>query len=120
TCCTGTLLSMDRVAQTAEEKRYLRRLGASAVDMEAAGVLSRVREWGMPLYCIRVVTDVAGESFQIDLNTARAAQGRFNTPRILAAAMRRPLSGVPELFELQRRSVAAARSLGEFLADCSF
>src|SRR5271165_3042397 len=43
---SGTLVSMDRVAQTAEEKRDLRSAGASAVEMEAAGVLPRVREWG--------------------------------------------------------------------------
>src|SRR5882672_1695368 len=56
-CFKGTLVSMDRVAQTVEEKRNLRRSGASAVEMEAAGLLSRVREWGMPFYCVRSVTD---------------------------------------------------------------
>src|ERR1700704_4059251 len=39
---SGALVSIDRVAQTAEEKRDLCRSGASAVDMEAAGVYSRV------------------------------------------------------------------------------
>jgi nucleoside phosphorylase len=116
----GTLVSMDRVAQTAEEKRDLRRSGASVVDMEAAGVLSRVREWGMPFYCIRSVTDLANESFHIDLNAARSGDGRFSIPRILAAAVRRPITVAPELMELRKRSVTAARSLGEFIADCSF
>src|SRR5262249_25189430 len=117
---TGTLLSMDRVAQTAEEKRDLRSLGAAAVEMEAAGVLSRVREWGMPFYCIRAVTDLAGESFRIEINAARLKDGRFSTPRILAAAIQRPLTVAPELFELRKRCAIAARSLGEFIADCSF
>jgi adenosylhomocysteine nucleosidase len=117
---SGILVSMDRVAQTAEEKRNLRRSGASAVEMEAAGVLSRVREWGMPLYCIRSVTDVANESFRVDLNAARTADGRFSTPRILAAAIQRPITVAPELYELRKRCARAARSLGEFIADCSF
>jgi adenosylhomocysteine nucleosidase len=116
----GILVSRDRVAQTAEEKRDLRRSGAGAVDMEAAGVLSRVREWGMPFYCVRSVTDLAEESFRIDLNAARRADGRFSTPRILAAAIRRPITVAPELLELRRRCATAARSLGEFIADCSF
>jgi len=116
----GILVSRDRVAQTAEEKSDLRRSGASAVEMEAAGVFSRVREWELPFYCVRSVTDLADESFRIDLNAARLADGRFSTPRILAAAMRRPIAAGPELLELRRRCATAARSLGEFIADCSF
>jgi nucleoside phosphorylase len=116
----GTLVSRDRVAQTAEEKRDLRRSGASAVEMEAAGVLSRVREWGVPFYCVRSVTDLADESFRIDLNSARLADGRFSTARILAEVARRPVTIGPELLELRRRCAIAARSLGEFIADCSF
>lgn len=117
---TGILVSIDRVAQTAEEKRNLRRSGAAAVEMEAAGLLSRVREWKVPFYCIRSVTDLANESFDIDFNAVRKSDGRFSTPRILAAAIGRPLTVGPELLELRNRCTAAARSLGEFIADCSF
>ena len=88
--------------------------------MEAAGVLSRVREWEKPFYCIRSVTDLANESFRVDLNAARRADGRFSTPRILAAAIQSPITVAPELFELRKRCARAARSLGEFIADCSF
>src|SRR5262249_16619058 len=123
-CCrphhTGNLVSIDRVAQTAQEKRDLCRAGASAVEMEAAGVLPRVREWGMPFYCIRSVTDLADESFHVDFNAARNADGRFSTPRILAAAIASPAAVVPELLQLRKRSALAAQSLGEFIADCSF
>ena len=98
----------------------MRSSGASAVEMEAAGMLSRVREWGMPFYCIRSVTDMADESFHIDLNAARLPDDRFSMPRILAAAMRRPIAVAPELMELRKRCGIAARSLGEFIADCSF
>jgi adenosylhomocysteine nucleosidase len=117
---SGILASRDRVAQTAEEKRNLRSGGASAVEMEAAGVFSQVREWGKPFYCIRSVTDLANESFHIDFNAVRSADGRFSTPRILAAAMKRPITVAPELIELRKRCATAAQSLGEFIADCSF
>lgn len=116
----GTLVSMDRVAQTTEEKRELCRSGASAVEMEAAGVLSRMREWGMPFYCIRSVTDVASESFHLDFNAVRTGDGRFSTPRILAAAIASPNTIGPELIELRKRCAIAAQSLGEFIADCNF
>jgi len=117
---TGTLVSIDRVAQTTEEKRDLCSAGAQTVEMEAAGVLSRVREWGMPFYCIRSVTDLANESFHIDFNAARTPDGRFSTPRILAAAIASPITIAPELLELRRRCATAAQSLGEFIADCNF
>ena len=116
----GTLVSIDRVAQTVEEKRDLCSAGASAVDMEAAGVYSRVREWGRPFYCVRSVTDEAHEQFHIDFNAARKADGRFSTSRILAAAILRPLTVAPELMRLRSRCIKAAQTLGEFLADCSF
>jgi adenosylhomocysteine nucleosidase len=116
----GTVVSIDRVAQTTEEKRDLCSAGAGAVEMEAAGVLSRVREWGMPFYCIRSVTDLANESFHIDFNAARTPDGRFSTPRIVAAAIASPITVAPELIELRRRCATAAQSLGEFIADCNF
>ena len=90
------------------------------MEMEAAGVLSRVREWGMPFYCIRSVTDLANESFRMDFNAVRTADGRFSTPRILAAAIANPITIAPELMELRRRCATAAQSLGEFIADCNF
>jgi adenosylhomocysteine nucleosidase len=117
---SGTLVSIDRVAQTTEEKRDLCRSGASAVEMEAAGVLSRMREWGMPFYCVRSVTDVANESFHLNFNAVRTGDGRFSTPRILAAAIASPSTIGPELMELRKRCAIAAQSLGEFIADCSF
>ena len=116
----GTLVSQDRVAQTEEEKRNLRRSGASAVEMEAAGMLPRVREWELPFFCIRSVTDLAEESFTVDFNAARDGDGRFRLPRIMAAAIRKPLTAGVELVELRRRCAIAARSLGDFIADCSF
>jgi len=117
---SGALVSLDRVAQTKEEKRDLCSAGARAVEMEAAGVLSRVREWGMPFYCIRSITDLAHESFHIDFNAVRTPDGRFSTPRILAAAVASPIAIAPELLELRRRCATAAQSLGEFIADCNF
>lgn len=117
---TGTLVTIDRVAQTAQEKRDLCSAGAMAVDMEAAGVLSRVREWEKPFYCIRSVTDLAHESFEIDFNATRMADGRFSTSRILAAAIKRPMTAGPELVRLRNRCTTAAKALGDFIADCSF
>ena len=117
---TGRLISMDHVAQTKEEKKRLRDLGGSAVEMEAAAVGLRARQWGVPFYCVRSVTDLADEDFHLDFNAARGIDGRLSTPRILWAAARRPIPLAFELYRLYHRDKLATRTLGDFLADCRF
>jgi adenosylhomocysteine nucleosidase len=117
---SGPIASIDHVAQTVAEKKALRETGAIAVEMEAAAVLERARRWGVPFYCVRVVSDVWNEGFTLDLNAARGQEGRFSVGRIVGQAIRRPVAGVPELLRLQRNAALAVRSLGEFLGSCSF
>jgi adenosylhomocysteine nucleosidase len=117
---TGKLLSIDRVVSTAAEKAALRQTGADAVEMEAAGVAGKAAEWNIPFYCIRVVTDTAAENFPLDFNRMRDADGRFSRARILAAALRRPGSVLPELLKLNKRCNDASRALGDFIVDASF
>jgi adenosylhomocysteine nucleosidase len=116
---TGKLLSMDRVVSSAEEKAELSK-NADAVEMEAAAVAERAREWGVPFYSIRVVTDTSDEDFPLDFNRMRSEDGRFSRSRIIAAALRSPASVVPELIKLNKRTKRAARALGDFLADARF
>jgi adenosylhomocysteine nucleosidase len=117
---SGLLASIDHVAQRAEEKSRLRAAGAWAVEMEAAGVAERAAQWGLPFYCVRAVTDLADESFGVDFNAALRSDGRFDTMRILASAMRRPVKLFPELIRLRSRCQTAAQALGEFIAGCRF
>ncbi len=116
----GKLLSVDRVVLTAAEKAELRRTGADAVEMEAAGVAAKAAEWNVPFYCIRVVTDTAAEDFPLDFNRMRDANGRFSRAKILSAAMRRPGVVFPELLKLNKRCRDASQALGNFIVDTSF
>jgi adenosylhomocysteine nucleosidase len=115
----GKLLSIDRVVSTAAEKADLRQTGADAVEMEAAAVALKAAEWKLPFYCIRVVTDTSAESFPLDFNRLRDADGRFSRTRIMAAALRRPGSVLPELLKLNKRCKDASQALGDFLVDAS-
>jgi len=119
-CHYGIVRSIDHVAQTAHEKAQLRTTGACAVEMEAAAVAERAEAWGVPFSCIRAVTDLAGENLANDLNSALRPDGHFDTIQILRGALRHPVVRVPELLRLRSRAVRAARSLGEFFADCRF
>ena len=116
----GVVCTIDHVARTAEEKRILRAQGASAVEMEAAGVASRAEALGLPFYCVRAVTDLAGEDMANDFNKALRPDGHFGTMRIFSHALRHPVARVPELIRLRHHCERAARTLGEFFADCRF
>jgi nucleoside phosphorylase len=116
----GPMLSQDSVACTVEEKSRLRKTGAIAVEMEAAGVEKVARKMGVPFYCVRVVTDSASESLVLDFNRMRGADGRFSVARILAAALRRPGHVFPKLLRLGRTCKSASLALGDFIANCRF
>jgi len=116
---TGSLLSMDRVATGVAEKSELRKTGARAVEMEASAVAAKAVEWNVPFYCIRVVTDTANESFPLDFNRMRDADGRFSRAKIIGAVLLKPRV-VPELMKLNKRCNAAAKALGDFVASCRF
>jgi adenosylhomocysteine nucleosidase len=116
---SGTVCSLDRVVRTAEEKRGLHSTGAIAVEMEAAGVAARAEALGLPFYCIKAVTDLAGESMANDFNSALSG-GHFDTIEILRSSLRHPLVRLPELFRLRKRGLRASQVLGDFVADCRF
>jgi nucleoside phosphorylase len=116
----GPILSIDHVAQTAEEKQQLRSSGACAVEMEAAGVAARAAKLGIPLYCIRSVTDLAGETMANNFNAALRPDGHFDTILILRRSLQHPVVRLPELVRLRNRCVLAAQALGAFFADCRF
>lgn len=116
----GFVCSLDRVARTAAEKCALRKQGASVVEMEAAGVAERAQALGLPFSCVRVVTDLAGEDMANDFNQALRSDGHFATMRIFGNALRHPAARIPELIRLQQRCSRAARTLGDFFANCRF
>jgi adenosylhomocysteine nucleosidase len=114
----AAVLSIDRVAVTALEKRELReKTGARVIEMESAAVAKKAAEWGVKYRCIRAVSDVAGEDMPLDFNLFRNSDGRFSRMRIAMAALRRPFTVLPALLRLDRNSKIAAHALGDFFAD---
>jgi nucleoside phosphorylase len=117
---TGVVMSIDHVASTAVEKAKLHESGAIAVEMEARGVAETAQAHDLPFYCIKVVSDLAGEDMANDFNSALRPDGHFATIDILRSSLRQPLVRVPELLRLRKRCARAALLLGEFIADCRF
>lgn len=116
----GVLASIDHVAGTAAEKQALRASGAGAVEMEAAGIARRAADYRIPLFCVRSVTDLAGQSFTVDFNQALRSDGHFDTISILKSAFRKPGTAWPELIRLRHDCQVATRTLGDFIAGCQF
>jgi adenosylhomocysteine nucleosidase len=117
---TGVLASIDHVAQTTAEKALLRAAGASAVEMEAGGLAQFAAAHRVPLFCVRSVTDTAGQGFVNDFNKALRSDGHFATISLLTSALGNPGKAFPELFRLRRFCRIATRTLGEFIAGCRF
>ena len=78
------------------------------------------KQYHIPFYAVRVVTDTSEESFPLDFNSMRSSDGRFSRARILAAALRRPATIFPELLKLNKTTKRASQALGDFLADARF
>lgn len=116
----GNLITVDRVAQTTEEKRVLYATGAKVVDMEAAGVAQQAKSMSVPFVGIKAVTDLAGETLHNDFQRVLRPDGHFDTIGILVSALRKPLTRIPEVVRLGWRCARAARALGVFFADCRF
>jgi len=116
---TGPVLTVNRFITTAEEKHLLRATGAIAVEMEAAAVAAEAARLDLPFFCIRTVSDPAGQTFSIDFNQSRRPDGTFSTPRIAAQAALSP-AGWRELIRMGRAAHHSAQALGEFLGSCRF
>jgi adenosylhomocysteine nucleosidase len=115
----GTLLTIDRVAQTRQEKRMLRQSGADAVDMEAYAVADEAEKRSVSFYCVRVVSDHANTDFPVDFNRARRPDGTFAGWRLVAQAGFN--SGRwKRLLDLKRDADLASKRLAGFLKTCKF
>lgn len=115
----GTLVTIDRVAQTQGEKRVLRESGADAVDMEAYAVAEEADRRSVPFYCVRVVSDRADTDFAVDFNRARKPDGTFSGWGVVAQAGFRPHRW-KQLLGLKRDADLASKRLAEFLSSCRF
>jgi adenosylhomocysteine nucleosidase len=116
----GVVMSVDHVVQTAREKHGLHAQGGRVVEMEAQGVAARAEALGVPFYCVRAVTDLAGEDLANDFNQALREDGHFDTMRIFGHSLSRPVARISELFRLRGNCIRAAQTLGDFFANCQF
>lgn len=114
------VLSLDRVAVSAAEKRQLgAESGAGIIEMEAAAVAGCAAELGVRFYCLKAVSDGGNEELPMDFNRFRDAEGRFSRVRIGAACALRPWLA-PALMRFDRQCRRSIDRLGEYLVHARF
>jgi nucleoside phosphorylase len=105
----------ERVAITVAEKKALRKsFNADAVEMESAAIRAICREKNIPSATVRVISDDASEDLPLDFNELMTPDYRLSMAKLLGRLMREP-SKIPQLLEFQKKTVFAARRLGELL-----
>jgi len=107
-----TLLTVDHVVDTRDEKRLLREAtGADLVDMESYIIARYCREKRITFQSVRIVFDLANEELPKEVCRLTAPQQRQSLVRQFGALTRaffkRP-SCVWELYQLKERSLVAA------------
>ena len=83
------LVTIDHVAPPAEKRRLAETYRAVLVDMEAATVARFARAHGLDFYCLKAVSDVAGEILP-DFSQYTDNQGQLQLPALLAHVAIRP------------------------------
>jgi adenosylhomocysteine nucleosidase len=112
----GTVLTIDRVLETADEKaRLWVDTGALAVDMESAIIVRWARQRGARVAVVRGVADSATRGVPLDLAAAVSANGRIAKTRAARAMLARP-AALGDALALRRDTNAALRAVAAALA----
>jgi adenosylhomocysteine nucleosidase len=108
-----TLITVDRIVPTAEEKSRLAFFG-QAVDMESALILANFGNLGIPVLALRAISDAANEDLPLDFDRCLTPQGGIKPMSLINQIVRRP-GNLPNLVRFGRQSHQAAQKLVEFL-----
>ncbi len=108
-----TILSVDQIAGTAEEKARLAPF-ANAADMESFSILSAARAHRIPAAAIRAISDSFEQDLPAGVDTLLDDAGRVSVPGVVRYVSAHPLA-VPAVIRLGRRSKSAAETLAHFL-----
>jgi adenosylhomocysteine nucleosidase len=109
----ATLLTVDHVVRTAEEKATLSPF-AEAVDMESYSILSVACAKKLPGVAIRVISDSFNRDLPVQIDTMVDEEGRVRIGGVVRYVARHPLV-LPALIRLGRESKTAAEALAHFL-----
>ena len=107
----------EQIAGTAAEKQTLRSAtGADVIEMESDVIRRVCREKGIASATIRVILDTCSEDLPLDFNRLMTQDQKLDAGKLALALIKSPTK-IPAVLGLQKQSKAAARQLGETLAN---
>ena len=107
----GTLLGLDAIAATAEQKAELhRKSGAIAVDMESHLAARVARRHGLPFAAARVISDAAHRTLPKAARVGMRLDGGVDLPAVLGSLLARPWQ-LPALIRTGWEAEQAFRAL---------
>lgn len=111
----GSLVTVDAIVRTAQEKAELRAATDSdVVDMETSAVASLCAERNVRFLAVRVISDEANMDLPTEIASILGSSGSYRVGVTLGAIWRRP-SSVKDLWALREHAVAAADRLSRVL-----
>lgn len=117
--CLGSILTVDRIVLTANEKRQLAaESGAIALDMESAAVASAASAYSVPFLAIRGVLDPVHEDLAIGFDQFLDTEGEPHLSRLMRYLITHPFT-LPTLVGLGLRTKAICARLGPLLQELS-
>jgi adenosylhomocysteine nucleosidase len=105
----------DLVADVASKAALQRKYGASAVDMETAGVVRAAREAGLPWAVVRAIIDCATDPLPAECLTTLRDDGHVDAGLLIRSVCRSP-SLVRHFLTLATSTAMARRHLSRMLA----
>jgi nucleoside phosphorylase len=116
----GTVVTVDDLVLTADEKHRVRRDlvpggEAAVLDLESAHFVAAAEEAGVSWIVIRAVLDTVSESLPDFLHDCSGPGGEIQRPAVLRHAARHPRV-IPDLLRMRSRIDACGRALAEAVA----
>jgi hypothetical protein len=112
----GLLLTSAELVGTPEAKALRwRDTGASAVDMESAGILAWASRRGCPALIVRAVSDTARQHISAELAGLVTPEGKLRAGRAVTLALTRPGS-IADALALRRGTAVALKRVARLLA----
>ncbi|MEE8206730.1 MAG: hypothetical protein V3T82_07255 [Nitrospinaceae bacterium] len=109
-----TLLTVDRVAATPQEKTKLReKYSAVAVDMETSALAEKAQAWNLPFISVRCITDTADQEL-IDCSHLVEEDGEVSKLKAGWHVLTHP-GDLKGMIELGQHAKIATANLTEFL-----
>ena len=114
----GSLLTVDRIVRTANERRRLAdEHGAMAVDMETFAVAEACRREQIRFLSVRVISDALDDELPEDIEHLMQQQNLAGRAGAVTGAVFRRPSSLKDMWRLKETALVASDRLAKFLAE---